>query len=430
LVNLTALTAIQLANALLPIVAYPLILSRVGAESYSKIVVAESVTLIMLAVITFSFDVEGVSRIAAADPAGHHDEASRAYSEILFVRLLVFAACLALVVLAMPLLDRPARWILLEWLMFPLAYVFQAAWFFQGLERNVVPAVVVITSRVACLFLIKSFVRQPADFILAPLIIGASYLAGGITLCFYAILRYRLRIRPPSRKTIAALAWNGKEIFFGNVSVVLYRDSNVLILNAISSSSVVAVYSIAEKAIKVFQAGARPLNQFFFPKIIRAISGEREPSRPVFWKIIRYTLPQLAALGAGCVVIAVSFLFFRDLFPAPLRSGEARSIFHLIGVMLPAVFFGVANFMLGTGGLNYLGRRAPLARSILLTGVCSVACCLLLVRLFNATGASISFVLAEVILFGQIARIYRVDRTHKPGAEMRFDSDQVKAEQA
>ena len=62
--------------------------------------------------------------------------------------------------------------------------------------------------------------------------------------------------------------------------------------------------------------------------------------------------------------------------------------------------------MFGIGGLNFLGRRWYLARSILTTGVASVVLCIALTSQFGAMGAAVTFVLAEVILFAQVARAY------------------------
>jgi len=54
--NLVALGCIQLANALLPLVAYPFILGIVGAHNFSRVVVTETVMMAVLALVIYSFD--------------------------------------------------------------------------------------------------------------------------------------------------------------------------------------------------------------------------------------------------------------------------------------------------------------------------------------------------------------------------------------
>jgi hypothetical protein len=65
--------------------------------------------------------------------------------------------------------------------------------------------------------------------------------------------------------------------------------------------------------------------------------------------------------------------------------------------------------MFGTGGLNYLGHRRYLARSILVTSGCSLILAASLVSVLGAVGAAVTFVLAELILFAQIVRAYAPD---------------------
>jgi PST family polysaccharide transporter len=404
--NLAALTAVQLGNALLPLVAYPLILSVVGAEHFSRIAVTESVMLMILATVIYSFDLDGVSRVASDEVRGDRVALSLAFSEVLMARIAILAVAATGIILLSPLLGRETVSLLLMWMLFPLSYILQSAWFFQSLERNAVQAIIVVVSRLTCLFLLYWFIREPGDYLRAPLIIGLSYAAGGVVTFAYALQRHSIQLTRVSAARIGAMLVHGKEVFAGNLSVALYRDSNVLILNAFSSPAAVSLYAIAEKMVKVFQAGARPLNQLFYPKLIRALQGVREPGHAAFKTVLRYTLPQLGGLAVGMAVVASAFPWLRDWFPNVLASASGVDVLGLVAVMAISVFFGVANFMFGVGALNYLGRRWYLARSIFTTGVVSVAVCIALTSQFGAMGAAVTFVLAEFFLFVQVARAY------------------------
>jgi PST family polysaccharide transporter len=198
----------------------------------------------------------------------------------------------------------------------------------------------------------------------------------------------------------------GKEIFAGNLAVVLYRGANVMILSALSASAAVVMYSIAEKAIKLFQAGATPLNQLVFPKVIRAMQGEKTPNPSAFFAILKYTIPQLGLLAIGGAGLAFVLVSFRSLLPQHLASALQPQALELIAIMSIAVFFGVANFMLGMGGLNHLGRRRYFAKAILAAGLLNLPICSTLVAIFGQKGAGLSYVLAEAFLFGLIVRVY------------------------
>lgn len=402
--NLAALAGIQLGNALLPLVAYPFVLGVVGADRFSRIAVTESVMLMLLTVIAYSFDIDGVSRAVPRRADVH--AVSLIFSEVLFARLALLAGAVVAILAVSPLFEWVTIALLLSWMLFPLGYILQGAWFFQSLERNGLPAALVITTRVLCLLWIYRVVSTPADYHWVPLIVGVTYAGGGAVLLVSTLVRHSIRLTPVSLPRIGELLLHGKEIFLGNISVVLYRDSNVLILNIFSSSAAVSSYAIAEKLIKVFQAGARPLNQLFFPKVIHALRDLRVPGPPALRTVLRYTIPQLSALALGVATIVASYYLLEDRLPAFFSSISGVAITHLVALMTAAVFVGVANFMFGFVGLNHLDGRRYLMKSILITGLCSIVLCVTLAHFFAATGAALSFVLAEVLLLAQILRAY------------------------
>lgn len=416
-VNLVALASIQVANAIVPLVIYPLILGVVGAERFSRLVVTESVILVVVAIIIFSFDVEGVSHIAALDPRGDIAAISEVFSEIFTTRTLILGGCVVLVAASALFVDRMTFLLLAGWMLLPLSYLLQSTWFFLAIERNGFVASVVVVTRLGCLLLVHLLIATPDDVLLAPIIIGGSYTVAGAVILGYAISVQGVRLHPVSLGRVRAALARGRHIFVGGLSVTLYRGSNVLLLSWISTSRAVVVYSIAEKTIKVLQAGAGPLNQVFYPRVIRALGSMREPSHAARRIVARYTVPQLLMLAGGTAAAGVVLIFFRRALPAPFRSSQATDIIVLIVMMLPAVFLGVANFMFGTGGLNYLGRRPYLAKALLATGLGNLVVCATLAGLFSASGAAVSYVLAELTLFLLIIRAYRGrDRDAQPSA--------------
>src|SRR6188768_1213640 len=64
--NLIALTAIQAANALVPVLVFPFALVQLGSEAFTSLAVAEALSVIVLTAVLYSFEVEGVGRVIAA----------------------------------------------------------------------------------------------------------------------------------------------------------------------------------------------------------------------------------------------------------------------------------------------------------------------------------------------------------------------------
>lgn len=403
--NLAALIGVQGANAALPLIVFPHLLSVAGHDHYARIAISEALALAVLTVALYSFDIDALERVVGLQPGRDTAAISRAFSGVLLARLIMFSigATVALsgCALLAPQLVVPLAW----WLLLPLSHVLQSAWMFQGLERNAPIATAMIISRISGIVLILAFVTGPNDSLRVPAFVGVTALLGAISLLTYARLAYGLRLCRVPQSELAGLFRRGRTIFLGNASVFMYRDLNVVLLgSAGAGAAAVAAYSMAEKLIKGLQAAARPLNQLFFPKALGALSalaagpaGARADRRSLR-VLLRLTVPQWLALAGLVALLALASWAFADSVPLLRDLPERAAIAALLVAMVPAVFFGVGNFMLGSVGLNHLGERRYMFFSLLTVGALNILICQALALGFGAPGAAAAFVLSEVLL--------------------------------
>ncbi|HBB95707.1 MAG TPA: hypothetical protein DC054_09985 [Blastocatellia bacterium] len=406
--NLLALVCIQASNAGLPLLVYPYVLHVVGAKHYAEIALAEAtMSTIAGTIVLYGFDVEGVTRVAGLDVENDRTFISRVFSEIFVSRAVLFFCLILPLLTATVLLSSQPPTILLGWMLIPLSFVFQPTWLFQGLETNVPLAICTVASRLPAVPLIIALVRSPSDYQRMPLIIGGLYLTGGIASFCYCLWVLGLRMSWVPARRVTELLASGKEIFFGNASVVLYRDMNVILIKLVGGTGIeIASYSIAEKVVKSIQAVMRPLNQLYFPRAIKATRNMSSPNRQALKIIFRLTWPQLLSLAAIAIFLGFSFIVFWERIPAFRNVPNIWSIGVLVSLMIVSVFFGITNFMLGTAGLNHLNERFYYFKSIFAAGVFSVLLCLLLVSLYGQVGAAITFVAAEGFLTVLVVRKY------------------------
>lgn len=406
--NLTALTVIQGSNALVPLLIVPFALSSIGTGAYAQVAITEAISALVLAAVLFSFDVDGVARVARLGRDAAPALLGAALGEVLAARLLLFVVAAPLAILAYVLAGGQSVLLLALWLLVPLGHVFHAYWFYQAIEHNVPPAAFTLLSRVATLGIVFGLVREPQDAALIPLAIGGPFVVGGLVSLWYVVLRLQLPLRPVSLATILTDLRRGKEVFAGNISVSLYREMNVVILGIVGVSAAgIATYALVEKSIKMLQAVTRPLNQFFFPKVLRALPADALPDRASARLIARYTMPQLAAVLVLMILVALGYAAVSPLMPRVRALGALPGVKEMATIMAPAMLFGIANFMFGTAGLNALQQRGYLFLVIMATGVASVALCFVLSIGLGATGAALCFVTAEAMLFGLIMLRYR-----------------------
>lgn len=407
LTNIASLACIQGSNAVLPIIIFPYVLHLFGSDKYTGLVVSEAVSVIILALVLFSFEVNGVSRVVSSFALGGILAASTVYWEVFFSRFIIWLICLAGVLVAGFFLEVQFFYSLLCWMLVPLSFIFQSTYFFQSIESNLPIAIFTLISRLVCCLTVFFVLSSETPVFVLPLIAGVCYLAGGLAATIYLRKALGLKFVSVPFARIVACLLEGKEIFFGNIAVVLFRDSNLLILSLMSVSPVaIASYSVVEKFIKAFQALIRPLNQFFFTRTIHALRDEIAPRPMAMIKIMKLTWIQLSALAVILAGMIVLWSLFHDYFDF-LRAYPNKSLMAgLFLFMSIGVFFGVANFMLGTAGLNNLNSRKYYATILVVTGVTTVSLCLVLVSLLGVYGAATSFVMGELILFTLISARY------------------------
>lgn len=397
--NLASLFGVQIANAALPLLVFPYLLAVAGQELYARVALAEAVALAVLTAALYSFDIDAMSRVVGKNLRQDSVAISRAFSGVLMARLLIFAGAAALALLgcwwAAPTLVLPLTW----WLLLPLSHVLQSAWMFQGLEHNLPIALTTITSRLAGLALVLGTVNQAQDYWMVPLWIGGTALLGALTLLLYSGWRLGLRFVPAAVSDMGPLLRQGRTVFLGNASVFMYRDLNVVLLAAAGGGpAAVAIYSLAEKLVKGIQAAVRPINQFSFPRALVAIRGHQQPDRPTLAALGGLIWPQLAAVLGLISLLCLAWMLAADQLPVLRDLPDRQAVALLVLAMVPAVFLGIVNFMLGSVGLNHLDRRRYLFLSLLVTGLVNIGACLALSAVLGSKGAAGAFVLSELLL--------------------------------
>lgn len=407
-VNALSLVAIQGANALFPLLVFPYLLVVLGKDAFANLVVAEAVAFYVLTICLYSFDTSGVQAIIESRKHGGLEREAACFFNMLGARLVLFLVSAVVLLSISALVFGAKAEVLAIWLIFVLGMILQSNFYFQAIERNFALAACITVSRFGAVGAIYLLVHDAADLVAASVILAGSFLISGVVAFLIAMHHFGARsLRFISRREIALNLIDGRHLFFGNISVTLFRGANVLILSGLSNSAAVATYALAEKIIKSIQALARPLNQVFAPKAIKAWSlldeKEKKPevARSLIWRSTRTQVLMMLVI----LPLAVSAIWVGHEFGfLPGLGGETVV---LIALMAPAVMFGVANAMFGAVGLNLLSAQSYFATAVFVVGACIFVLSLVLSHFFNAFGAASAFVLAELFLLVAFLRKYK-----------------------
>ncbi|WP_417583100.1 oligosaccharide flippase family protein [Pelagibacterium sp.] len=404
--NIGSLAAVQGANALLPLVIYPITLARIGADAYGLLVQAEALSLFVLTLVLYSFEVTGVAAVVKLDGDKDRGRLSALLSQVLIARLVLLCIGMPLLCLAALAINPALVPIAAAWCLVPLSFALSPNWLFQGLQDNGALAISNVTSRGLAMALVLAIVQGPDTVILVPVIIGGCYLAGALASLAVAMNKHGLHLAWPQPGTLIGQYKAGGHVFLGNLSTLIYKDINTLLLGMLGASSgAIATYSMAEKLSKALQAAIRPLNQHYFPQAIR-LAGTHQPPRAILAGMIRLSVIQQSVLAAMIVAAGVAYMLFGGKILAAIGGSAFAPAIGLFFLMSIATLFGVANFMLGTAGLNAMGRKRYVLVALVATSLASLLCGSLLIALWADIGAAISFVLGEAILLGLLLAGY------------------------
>ena len=387
-----ALAAIQGANAVFPIIFFPYFLFVLGPSLFARLVVLEAVALYILTISLYSFKIIGAQRLIEAKKSSDL-AVLRVYFETLYTRLSLFLVSAGCVLFVFYVFFPRDLIYIAVWLFFPLGQILQSNYYYQAMEENGINAILIIGSRV--LFLMGGYIliKGVDDVLIAHALIPMSYFSSGLISVFVVRRQMKGVMIPLDVSLIWRNLKEGWVLFFGGLAVVLYRNTNVLILTAVSGNAIaISAYAMAEKMVKMLQAICTPLNQLFLPRVILALQLKNINPKSEIWK---YTKPQVLTFAAFLPLVSL-MAYFDSNHGQLIFNSKTLNIF-LVMSLVP--IFGIVNFMFGMVGLSVLNKSTSFARGTILAGFSSVVLCAIGGHFFAAYGAAIAFLFAEIILF-------------------------------
>jgi PST family polysaccharide transporter len=281
--------------------------------------------------------------------------------------------------------------------------ILQSNYYFQATEKNIKLSVIIFIARVSTCILIYVFIKEAGSSLLTISFLAGSFLVSGLVSICYVI--YSLGIKKDYFKfdSIMSELKKGRAIFVGNFSVSLFRGSNILILSVVSNPLAVSMYSLAEKIVKSLQALSRPLNELAFPKIVIGINSSiaKSDASKIIWDNTRHQILIMLFLNPMFIGGLHVILYLNVWDKLDIH------IVNLITIMSFAIFFGIANFMYGSVGLNVLGFHRYYALAISAAGTITLITSITLSYAFHDVGASVSFLIGEALLFTFFYAKYR-----------------------
>ena len=273
------------------------------------------------------------------------------------------------------------------------ATAFDISWFFMGMENfklTVIRNTIIKLAGVVCIFL---FVKTKDDLGIYTICMTAPIFIGNISLWF-AIKKYTVKINFSFRETVKGIKKRCSPIFVlfvPQLAIEVYTVLDKTMIGMLASDiDQVGYYSQAQKIVKIVLVLGTSLGTVMLPKM--AASFARGDTKGIISSIknaFRFTYLLGFALMFGVCAIAPRFV------PIFFGSGYDQVSMLMIVISPILVIIPIAN-VLGKQYLIPTNQQKPYTISVFIGAGTNVLLNLLLIRYFNAIGASIATVIAEL----------------------------------
>lgn len=386
-----SLYAIHVAGYILPVIYFPYLLRVFGVAAFGLYAFVVAVARYGLLVTDWGFAYTATRDLAQEIDAGEPLDTTT--SAVFGGRALLLAGCaagLAVLTLAVPpFSDRPG----LYWVAFVgvAGSAFLPVWLFQACERLPVVAGIQLASRVVSTVLIFVLVSSGADVATAIWLWSLPWAVSAIVAIAVAYRLLGVRLVPTPVGEWWAAVRSGAAVFVSLAAASLYTVSNVILLGLITDTVQVGYFAAAEALVIAAVGLLGPVSQVLFPRSAQAA----EQGRGAVVRHARRLAPIFVGLGA--LLSLVLFLGGPVLGPLFFGPGFGESV-RLLQIMSPIPLAIAFATVLGPQLLLALRLDGRYASVIVSTALFNVVLTLALVPLFQATGTSLSALIAETLI--------------------------------
>lgn len=413
--NIAALGALQAANYLIPLVTLPYLTHALGVEAFGRFSFVLAVMAYFVLITDYGFSWSATRQIAA-----HRDDrqfVSEVFSATWYAKCLlalVSGFMLVGVVGLVPVLREDAG-LYLAGFSLVVGNLLMPVWLLQGLERMREVAIIHVFGRIAALLPLFLLVRTPEDVAWAVFYAGAASIIGGIVALFWISHGRLIEWKKPELTSMLNALREGGVLFLSKLYSNSYTLLAPLALGAVSGTTSVGYFALADRIMRVAQALLEPITQALFPRLSHLYGKDRRAARG----LVKRTAAIIVVLsGLTSLLLWVSADWMIELLGGG-KFAPASDVLRWLAVV-PLVM-GLSN-VLGVQIMlpNGLSRAfSQIAGFAALLGILVISP---LVYWKDAQGAAMAILLVELFITFAMG-VYLYGRRTRDGREIQSGQD-------
>ncbi len=385
--NYISLLVIQATNLLLPIVTFPYLIRVLGVDQFGLIMLAQAVCLVLYVCVDFGFSLTATRRISLVK--GDLKVMSRLFSTVLSSKLFIATVVFFLYVIFIHLSQQEAvnRLIYLWSYLMVVGQALFVDWFFQGIEKMKLMAILSFIAKAIFTILIFIFVQEESDLVKVPIYHGLGFIVAGI-LSILISLKYTSIVRP-SVTVAKELFSESSSVFISNLGARAINTIPVFFLGLYINDAAVGVYSSMEKLITTTKGIFVSLYQALYPWLSKQTAQKQR----------EYVFKMMPAVILGASILMIPFFIFGDKLLTFLYNdttiNENAYLFYILTV----------NLLLSSLFLLFVAQYFPAAgyfkirlKIIVFSAIIGISLGSVFIYKFQLVGAVLTAVIMEAAL--------------------------------
>lgn len=263
--NFTHLSMIQVSNAIMQLLLFPIIIRVVGMEAFGKVSVAFAYASTMGILVNYGTSLSTIKDIASAT---NHHQRSFVYTETLLLRIVVvIIPCICLFLT--PLLQNDYTVLFLFATPVILAEVLNPLSFYTGLEKILPYNIANLAAKLLSAAGILLWVQKPDDAYLVNCIFGMASICCFVFLHLHLHQHWQIRWTHVQKDRVFALLKQNFPLTGNNLTVQLQQSLFLFFLSGYSNPIILGAYAVCDKIVWSFRLFIIAFCGAIFPTAIR-----------------------------------------------------------------------------------------------------------------------------------------------------------------
>lgn len=390
--SILSLSILNGLNILLPLVTLPYTIKVIGLGNYGAYSIVYSIIQYVLLISSYGFAYSSTQQIS--QNRDDKEFVNTVFNATICARfILSFIPIIFLGVVSLLCYNITYFYMYILGLGIVIGDNINPIWLFQGLEKMRYLTIVNVLCKTIFTFCVFIFLKEENDFIYLTLLNSCGYVFSGLLSLWIAKRLFKISFFVPKIQDVILQIKEGWYLFLSTLFMNIYRNSNILILSFFVPELVVGIYSGAEKIIKAVQSVISPISNAFYPYFSNKAAGQTPLSiKPGLMNLSRHMAVLLIPV---CIVFVYTAPYLNNLFLDAQESGPIL----LMQLMVPVIFFGSLNYILGIVGLVNMDEKKIFFYYVMISGIFSLLFLLITVTLWGGVSAALAMSLSEVLLF-------------------------------